>query len=152
MNITYKIENYYPAERRAFVVYQNGDLPPMGEWVYITPTMTQDEIKAAVVAATPLYKWENVSNTNIDTLLGVRTEAVYVAPVELVIAEPAPVNLENQVRNRRNSLLRQSDWTQLADVNLTEQEKAAWQVYRQALRDVTAQSGFPENVEWPSIL
>jgi hypothetical protein len=152
MNIAYKIENYYPAEQRAFVVYQNGDLPPMGEWVYITPTMTQDEIKTAVVAATPLYKWENVSNTNIDTLLGIQTEAVYVAPVEPVIVEPTLIDLEKQVRNKRNSLLRQSDWTQLVDVNLTEQEKAAWQVYRQALRDVTAQSGFPENVEWPSIL
>jgi len=149
MNITYKIQNYYPAERRAFVVYQNGDLPPMGEWVYITPTMTQDEIKAAVVAATPLYKWENVSNTNIDTLLGVRTEAVYIAPVEPAIAEPVPVSLEKQARSRRNSLLRQSDWTQLVDASLAQQQKAAWQVYRQSLRDITTQSGFPENVVWP---
>lgn len=148
MNITYKIENYYPAEQRAFVVYENSGLPPMGEWVYITPTMTQDEIKAAVLAATPIYKWENVSNANIGTLLNVETEAVYIAPV-VVIAEPASIDLEQQVRNQRNSLLRQSDWTQTIDAPLTQSEQLQWQTYRQALRDITNQPGFPENIEWP---
>lgn len=37
----------------------------------------------------------------------------------------------------RNSLLYSSDWTQLADVALTETEKQSWRVYRQALRDMT---------------
>lgn len=48
----------------------------------------------------------------------------------------------------RNKLLQDSDWTQIADVNLT--NKADWATYRQALRDVPAQEGFPLNVTWPA--
>jgi hypothetical protein len=50
------------------------------------------------------------------------------------------------VRSERSRLLQQSDWTQLAD---TPVNKAAWASYRQALRDVPAQAGFPHAVVWP---
>ena len=40
-----------------------------------------------------------------------------------------------EVRMYRNSLLTQSDWTQLPDVPLTPNQVAAWRVYRQQLRD-----------------
>jgi hypothetical protein len=43
-------------------------------------------------------------------------------------------------------LLTQSDWTQLADAPV---DKAAWAVYRQALRDITLQAGFPFTVDFP---
>lgn len=52
----------------------------------------------------------------------------------------------NIVRATRNNLLSQSDWTQVADAPV---DKAAWAVYRQQLRDVTAQQGFPFSVVWP---
>lgn len=38
---------------------------------------------------------------------------------------------------KRDNLLKQSDWTQLPDVPLTEEQKAAWATYRQELRDMT---------------
>lgn len=50
------------------------------------------------------------------------------------------------IRARRDVLLAQSDWTQLPDVPLP--TKAAWAVYRQALRDITAQPD-PANIVWP---
>lgn len=53
----------------------------------------------------------------------------------------------NDVRYKRNSLLKDSDWTQLADAPV---DGAAWQPYRQALRDITTQEGFPWNVIWPT--
>ncbi|MBU1229235.1 MAG: phage tail assembly chaperone [Proteobacteria bacterium] len=40
------------------------------------------------------------------------------------------------------------DWTQLPDAPLSAEGKAAWAAYRQALRDVPEQAGFPL-VEWP---
>lgn len=55
------------------------------------------------------------------------------------------------VRGKRNFLLSRSDWTQLADAPLTTEQKAAWTTYRQQLRDITAQAGFPWEVTWPSI-
>lgn len=50
------------------------------------------------------------------------------------------------VREQRNKLLADTDWTQVADAPV---DKAAWSTYRQALRDVSAQDGFPWNVTWP---
>ena len=55
-----------------------------------------------------------------------------------------------QEKSRRNALLSQSDWTQLPDNNLSDEEKESWKVYRQQLRDITEQSGFPHNISWPS--
>lgn len=37
---------------------------------------------------------------------------------------------------RKRMFLQQSDWTQLPDVPLTEEQKTAWATYRQALRDL----------------
>lgn len=51
------------------------------------------------------------------------------------------------VKNRRNQLLQESDWTQLQDVPLA--NKAEWATYRQELRDIPEQSGYPTNVIWP---
>lgn len=51
-----------------------------------------------------------------------------------------------RVRSRRNDLLAVSDWTQLADSPV---DKAAWATYRQALRDITKQPDFPQEVAWP---
>ena len=51
------------------------------------------------------------------------------------------------VRNSRTQKLKDSDWTQVADAPV---DKAAWATYRQALRDITAQAGFPWTVDWPA--
>jgi len=51
------------------------------------------------------------------------------------------------VRTQRGEKLKDTDWTQVADAPV---DKAAWATYRQALRDVTAQEGFPWTVEWPT--
>jgi hypothetical protein len=50
------------------------------------------------------------------------------------------------VRADRTKRLADSDWTQLADSTA---DKTAWATYRQALRDVTQQSGFPWTITWP---
>ena len=50
------------------------------------------------------------------------------------------------VRRSRNQMLTETDWTQLEDSPV---DKAAWATYRQALRDVPTQEGFPWNVQWP---
>lgn len=57
-------------------------------------------------------------------------------------------SLDKQARLRRGDLLQQSDWTQLSDVSIT--TKAAWATYRQELRDITAQSGYPFDIVWPT--
>ena len=56
------------------------------------------------------------------------------------------VNKSSEVRTQRNEKLSGSDWTQVADSPV---DKAIWATYRQALRDITAQSGFPYTITWP---
>ena len=50
------------------------------------------------------------------------------------------------VRADRNARLAATDWTQIADSTA---DKLAWAAYRQALRDVPLQAGFPQNAIWP---
>jgi hypothetical protein len=57
---------------------------------------------------------------------------------------------ESDVLAKRNSLLYQSDWTQIPNNPLTSEQQEAWAIYRQELRDVTSQSGYPFNVIWPT--
>jgi len=50
------------------------------------------------------------------------------------------------VRNQRTRLLTDTDWQALSDNTMT----PAWASYRQALRDITDQDGFPSDVVWPT--
>ena len=58
--------------------------------------------------------------------------------------ETKPLPTEAEVRAERDALLAASDSMALAD-RIT----ADWTTYRQALRDVPAQAGFPTSVTWP---
>ena len=42
-----------------------------------------------------------------------------------------------QVRQQRNALLAETDWTQMPDSPLSDEQRSAWETYRQALRDMT---------------
>jgi hypothetical protein len=72
---------------------------------------------------------------------------------DVIVENKTPVELDaentqkaNEVRYKRNALLTQSDWTQLADAPV---DNLAWAVYRQSLRDITLQAGFPFTVDFP---
>ena len=68
--------------------------------------------------------------------------------MSLIKVDPAKVSERQAVEARaeRNRLLSASDWTQVADAPV---DQAAWSAYRQALRDIPSQPGFPHSVEWP---
>ena len=53
----------------------------------------------------------------------------------------------DEIRSKRNGFLTQSDWTQLED---SKENKGAWAVYRQELRDIPQTFSNPESVIWPS--
>lgn len=53
-----------------------------------------------------------------------------------------------EVRDIRDSLLSQSDWTQFQDTPITGSKLTEWQTYRQSLRDITNQEN-PYNITWP---
>lgn len=53
-----------------------------------------------------------------------------------------------QIRSERDSKIAETDWTQGKDI--PDNISSKWATYRQALRDVPAQSGFPWTVQWPT--
>ena len=59
-------------------------------------------------------------------------------------------DLERRVKTERDRRLAGSDWRVLSDAPGTLQEQTAWTVYRQALRNVPLQPGFPANITWPT--
>ena len=62
------------------------------------------------------------------------------------IPEPEPTPQDVLVRSERDSLLAATDWTANTDVTMSDEMRA----YRQALRDVPSQAGFPNDVTWPT--
>ena len=56
------------------------------------------------------------------------------------------------VRNQRNVLLMESDWTQAADSPLSDDDKAAWATYRTSLRNLSDHANWPELLpeDWPT--
>jgi hypothetical protein len=65
-------------------------------------------------------------------------------------AASADTRKATEVRLERNAKLASTDWTQTVDTPQSTKDKYA--PYRQALRDVPAQSGFPNTVVWPTEL
>lgn len=53
------------------------------------------------------------------------------------------------IRMARHNKLTMCDWTHTTDSTLPAEKKAEWAAYRQQLRDITTQPGFPWDVVWP---
>lgn len=60
--------------------------------------------------------------------------------------------LSKDAQKKRYNLLLNSDYLQTVDVNLSLSDTARsnWQTYRQALRDITEQAGYPSTITWPT--
>lgn len=155
MEFIYKIENYIQSEKRLFVVYTPTDasLPTWGSWVQLDDGMAEDQIKERVIQAFPKYRWETAEITAAKNLVNHSAVATFqpTPQPELAVTTHSQLAPEAQARIERNILLLRSDWAVLSDAPLSDAKKAAYLVYRQALRDVPEQSGFPDNITWPTI-
>jgi len=80
--------------------------------------------------------------------------SVYVQTYQISDADEVTINTRkeikwSEIRESRNTLLSDSDWTQFQDSPITGSQLTEWQTYRQSLRDVTTQSD-PYNIVWPT--
>jgi hypothetical protein len=80
---------------------------------------------------------------------GIWTQEYTVVPLSEEQLQQNANNAAEQQRLVRDGLLAKSDWTQASDAPV---DKAAWATYRQALRDVTLQPGFPYDISWPNLV
>ena len=96
---------------------------------------TDSQVNAKKAAPTNAHRWSNDSMSWVD-----------MRSVEQVAAIEA-----EGVRMQRDRFLAETDWTDTlsAKSRLGDTLYQAWQDYRQALRDITNQPGFPSNVVWP---
>ncbi len=99
-----------------------------------TPPPSFDPIQSEVVETTPVL--EN----------GVWITSWVVVELSDSEKEIRQLLKASSVRADRDRLLASSDWTQVADAPV---DAALWATYRQALRNVPSQAGFPLTVEWP---
>ena len=106
----------------------------------------------------PVYGWIPFTASSADTEQSGRE--VFAAlidgdhgPIADYTPPPPPSDeaLAAQARQQRAALLSATDWTELPSVqaNMTSELQSSWALYRQALRDVPLQEGFPQSVEWP---
>jgi len=65
---------------------------------------------------------------------------------------PSQAELEEAALKKRTQLLVESDFTELPSIRekMTAEKIAEWETYRQALRDITEQQGFPWDPKWPT--
>ncbi len=89
---------------------------------------------------------ENLTQGALEHVDGVWQTTWSIAPASSEQIEQRTQEKADEVRQERNARLSASDWTQVDDAPVN---KEAWAVYRQALRDISAQTGFPLNVVWP---
>lgn len=117
------------------LVFCSGELYPDGKQF----TMLSEENPTLFESSytVPLYQWDG--------------EVVIQRTAEAVEAELAVAMLptESQIRAERDKLLTETDWTQVLDAPISAESREAFRLYRQALRDITEQAGFPVAVVWP---
>lgn len=84
-------------------------------------------------------KWCNENNARI-----VEREDCYEVVSSLTDEEYAKI-----IRIKRDNLISKTDYLMTLDYPITDEQREELSKYRQALRDITSQSGFPRNVEFP---
>lgn len=137
---TYKIVSVDQAARCMEVVYTSDGNPTMH--ISARLPFEGEAVESVVAMYAPVRYWEELKTPVVPATLG-QSGTIVVPP--LYVPTPA-----EQVVARRNTLLLESDWTQLADVPLTSEQRALWATYRQQLRDITNQPGFPDSINWPT--
>jgi hypothetical protein len=80
--------------------------------------------------------------------------SVYVQTYQITDVDETTLNTRKEikweeVRESRNTLLKDCDWTQFQDSPITGSKLTEWQTYRQSLRDITNQEN-PYNITWPT--
>ena len=67
------------------------------------------------------------------------------------IPEPTDAELAEDIRNKRDRLISDTDFYLMSDYPIDSKNIEELKTYRQALRDITKQSGFPRDVTWPEL-
>ena len=115
---------------------------------------TTDEVLEAL-SADPVFEGPQAQPTRYQTAFRDGVEQIdgkwytkySVADMDAEAISAKDAEQAKAMRQQRTEKLKDTDWTQVADAPV---DKAAWAAYRQALRDISTQAGFPWEVTWPA--
>ena len=134
----------YEAEFRAY--QQANDGPTWGQ----TTEEVLEALGADVVFEGPQAqptRYQFAFRDGVEQIEGKWYTKYSVADMDQEAKDALDTTQAESVRKQRTEKLKDTDWTQAADSPV---DKAAWAAYRQALRDITAQAGFPWTIDWPA--
>lgn len=103
-----------------------------------------------------VYRYDVPPYAGFDTLTHTKSEGDFEQDaagnwsLPFVIEQLPQEQAESNVRARRDGLLQETDWIVAKSYERGEPVPSDWASYRQALRDITAQAGFPYSVVWPT--
>lgn len=100
------------------------------------------------ISELPEWCEDDINVIDITDIPDVEVGCPYVDGVFLKRDSLLKENLKNRALETRLRFLASSDWTQLPDIAQNIKDK--WVPYRQALRDITIQPGFPDEITWPT--
>ena len=133
----------YEAEFRAYTLSNGGPT-----WGTTTPEVLA-ELGASVVLESPtptITRYQGIARDGVEQIDGQWFTKWKTVDFDDAVKAVVDEQQAKSVRSSRDEKLKDSDWTQVADAPV---EKTVWATYRQALRDVPNQSGFPWEVTWP---
>lgn len=84
------------------------------------------------------------NDSNFDANYAIAQTEAYNGEVDV---EDIPMT-DEEARAQRDKLLAETDWTQVLDAPIDAETREAYRAYRQALRDIPEQEGFPEAITW----
>jgi hypothetical protein len=134
----------YEAEFRAYTLANGGPT-----WGTTTPEVLA-ELGASVVLEGPQAsptRYQTAYRNGVEEIDGKWYTKYSVADMDDEAKTAKDAEQAKSVRTTRDEKLKDSDWSQVADAPV---DKTVWATYRQALRDVPTQSGFPWEVTWPT--
>lgn len=109
----------------------------------------EDAVEAEAIYSISASTLDNLRSLSVKHLNNAAYGKEVRAYPEIYFSESTMSDVELSVRAKRDELLAQTDWVS-AKAYDTGVDEPAWKAYRQALRDITAQPGFPEEVTWPT--
>jgi hypothetical protein len=134
----------YEAEFRAYTLANGGPT-----WGTTTPEVLA-ELGASIVleGPTPTFtRYQGIARDGVEQIDGQWFTKWKIVDFDDAVKAVVDEQQAKSVRTTRDEKLKDSDWTQVADAPV---DKTVWATYRQELRDLTKQSGFPWEVTWPT--
>ena len=124
-----------------YIIYNN-------DYVIMRVSCTEADAQTMATDNSASFVLDTFSSYELDQLQVV-SGSISVKP-QGVQDEELEIKQWTSIRAQRDGLLSSSDWTQFNDSPLTDTKKQAWATYRQALRDLPANTTDPRNPTWPT--